>query len=148
MLNSFKKYKKSCKPQPSNIIGSPSDMAVNFINACGDRNPLRKPGSLEKIKDLIEKGADIETRLNYYGYTALFDAIRVMDFDLFSLLVDKGANLKGVINELDSFRNQTGIYCSWWNKPQSEFFCNQCIEYLEEKGLTDSISVNFLPKTW
>jgi ankyrin repeat protein len=75
---------------------------------------------IEKVKSLLDKGADINAR-NEYGYTALMMAVeRARDVKLVNLLLDKGADVNAKNNNNDKYKlNQTAlIYASIYEETE------------------------------
>ena len=89
-MKQIKKPKK--KPLPLPVpVQAPAEKSIQLVNAAKD-------GDLDKVKDLIAEGVDVDSK-NKGGTTALMMAARFDNLDIVEYLVEKGADVNAK-NEL------------------------------------------------
>jgi ankyrin repeat protein len=96
-----------------------------FINAMNDRNPHRYSYALAKIELLLDDGVLINTPIDLLGTTPIEDAIRFADFELFKLLVNKGAKLP---------EQRTNPYSGFLHEATYKDFYQKCSEYVNSQA--------------
>src|SRR5262249_9239013 len=115
------------KPAPPRSGNVNSDLIIAI-----DENDI------EKVKSLLDKGADINTR-NENGDTALMMAVnRTRDVKLVNLLLDKGADVNAKNNKNDKYKlNQTAlIYAAIYEE-------TEIVKALLEKGADVNANNNY-----